>query len=221
MSTQFSWHNWVARSFARVFTRRLGVLFRRYTNGAVLNRHALHEEAEQLRQSNQDLALDPPAQVHLLMTSYVLAGYRILQDHGLSPEAARALLQQAFAGMGRRWIWLFTWLQMRLARNPLEMLRQTARRRARTDYGATFHFSETGNAEAFTLLVHRCFYYDFFRRNGHPELTLIFCAWDRNWADAIRPERDGVRFERPTTLAEGQDACRFVFRRDTRPQNPA
>ncbi len=209
------------RSFARAFTRRLALLFRRHTNGAVLNRHALDEEAEQLRQSHQDLAIDPPAEVHLLMTSYVLAGYRILQAHGLSPEEAYALLQQAFAGMGRRWIRLFVWLQMRWARDPLETLRQTARRRAWSNYGATFHFSETENAEGFTLLVHRCFYHDFFQRNGHPELTAIFCAWDRNWADAIRPERDGVRFERPTTLAEGQDACRFVFQRCAHPQNAA
>ena len=200
------------RSFARAFTCRLDMLFRQHT-GLRLNRHALEEEAEQLRQAHQTMAVDTPAHVHLLMTAYVLAGYRVLQEHGVEAQTARALLQEAFSGMGRRWIRLFTWWQMRRARDPLDSLRRTARRRARSDYGATFQFSEEGDAQTFTLHVHRCFYYDFFRRNGHPELTTIFCAWDRNWADAIDPERDGVRFERPTTLAEGHDACRFVFRR--------
>lgn len=200
------------RSFARAFTRRLDMLFRQHT-GLRLNRHALEEEAEQLRQAHQTMAVDTPAHVHFLMTAYVLAGYRVLQEHGVEAQTARALLQEAFSGMGRRWIRLFTWWQMRRARDPLDSLRQTARRRARSDYGTTFQFFGEGDAQTFTFLVNRCFYHDFFRRNGHPELTTIFCAWDRNWADAIDPERDGVHFERPTTLAEGHDACRFVFRR--------
>ena len=39
----------------------------------------------------------------------------------------------------------------------------------------------------------------------------LLCATDYIWGDAL--EKYGIRFERPTTLSEGSDACRFqLFR---------
>lgn len=215
MSTSPSWQRWVTRAFPRAFTRRLGGLYQRHTKGHRLDLQGLEEEAKRLQQAYRAMATDAPAQVHLLMTAYVLAGYRVMRAEGMAAETVRDLLQEAFTGMGGRWIRLFSWLRLRFARDPLTALRRTAQRRALSDYGSTFRFSEKDIARGFVLQVHRCFYYDFFRRNGHPELTTIFCAWDRNWGDAIEPKRLGVRFERPATLAEGHAACEFVFRRET------
>jgi len=61
--------------------------------------------------------------------------------------------------------------------------------------------------------IHRCFFNDFFRANGAAEVTSIFCALDNVWVDALHEARYGVRFARPTTLAQGADACRFQFSR--------
>ena len=59
--------------------------------------------------------------------------------------------------------------------------------------------------------IERCFFNDFFRENRAPEVTSLYCALDKVWADVLEEQRYGVRFERPTTLANGDDACRFRF----------
>jgi hypothetical protein len=41
----------------------------------------------------------------------------------------------------------------------------------------------------------------------------IFCALDSVWIDELHQPRYGTRFARPTTLAKGDDACRFQFSR--------
>ena len=61
--------------------------------------------------------------------------------------------------------------------------------------------------------IHRCLFNDFFRTRGAPELTRVFCALDSIWVDELHKPRYRVRFERPTTLAAGDDACRFQFSR--------
>lgn len=42
-------------------------------------------------------------------------------------------------------------------------------------------------------------------------MTPILCALDTVWADDLHRPAYRVRFERPTTLANGNDACRFQF----------
>ncbi|MDX1377012.1 MAG: L-2-amino-thiazoline-4-carboxylic acid hydrolase [Burkholderiales bacterium] len=64
--------------------------------------------------------------------------------------------------------------------------------------------------------IRRCLFNDFFRAHGAPELTRVFCALDSIWVDELHQPRYGVRFERPTTLAAGGDACRFEFSRAPR-----
>lgn len=61
--------------------------------------------------------------------------------------------------------------------------------------------------------IKKCFFNDFFRQHGAPELTSIFCALDLVWIDELHQPKYQVRFERPTTLAKGDDACRFQFSR--------
>lgn len=58
---------------------------------------------------------------------------------------------------------------------------------------------------------HSCGFADFFLDNDAREVLYLFCATDYIWGDAL--EKYGIRFERPTTLSEGADACRFqLFR---------
>jgi hypothetical protein len=59
--------------------------------------------------------------------------------------------------------------------------------------------------------IQQCFFNDFFRANGAPEVTPIFCAMDYLWAEELEQPHYGVRFDRPTTLAQGDDMCRFQF----------
>jgi hypothetical protein len=57
--------------------------------------------------------------------------------------------------------------------------------------------------------IRKCGFADFFLDNGAPEVLHLLCVQDYVWADAL--EDYGIRFERPTILAEGSDACRFQF----------
>jgi len=69
--------------------------------------------------------------------------------------------------------------------------------------------------------IRKCLFNDFFGAHGAPELTPVFCALDSIWVDELHRPRYGVRFERPTTLAAGGDACRFQFSRAARPEAKA
>ena len=57
--------------------------------------------------------------------------------------------------------------------------------------------------------VRKCGFYDFFLENGARDLLYCFCALDYVWIDAL--EKYGLKFQRPTILAEGSDDCRFQF----------
>lgn len=64
-----------------------------------------------------------------------------------------------------------------------------------------------------SVMIRRCYFNDFLRGNGAPELITVFCSCDNIWADEINKAKYGVSFHRPTLLSLGDDACRFQFRR--------
>jgi L-2-amino-thiazoline-4-carboxylic acid hydrolase len=53
----------------------------------------------------------------------------------------------------------------------------------------------------------KCGFADFFLAHDAREVLYLLCATDYIWGDALA--KYGIRFERPTTLSEGADACRF------------
>jgi hypothetical protein len=109
-------------------------------------------------------------------------------------------------------------IMLRVNRDPMLMMVSISRKKQKSVYGKTFEFEEETNvAEGiFTNKVKKCLYHDFFRANGAPEMTPVFCAYDDTWGDMLANGEYGVQFERPTTLAAGDDMCRFQFRRTTR-----
>jgi L-2-amino-thiazoline-4-carboxylic acid hydrolase len=63
------------------------------------------------------------------------------------------------------------------------------------------------------MIVNRCFYADFCRAEGVPEVTRIFCALDRALFSHISPRVHGIEFRMSnSTLADGVDSpCEFGF----------
>lgn len=55
--------------------------------------------------------------------------------------------------------------------------------------------------------IRECGLADLFLGNGCREVLYLICAADYLWGDAL--EKYHIRLERPTTLSEGADACRF------------
>lgn len=57
-----------------------------------------------------------------------------------------------------------------------------------------------------------CFYYDYFKSKGVPELTKAFCEMDIRQAECFPPQ---IEFQRKETLPTGHDRCDFrYYKRD-------
>jgi hypothetical protein len=46
-----------------------------------------------------------------------------------------------------------------------------------------------------------------------PQLTRVFCQWDKNWIEPIDLARHKISFNRPTTMGYGGKECPFIFTR--------
>jgi len=91
--------------------------------------------------------------------------------------------------------------------------------RGEVSFGRSFRYAdEVWDDRRVFVNIERCLFHEFFRRNGALEVTPILCALDNVWADELSKARYGVRFERPTTLARGDDACRFQFTKTEPPE---
>ena len=81
-------------------------------------------------------------------------------------------------------------------------------------YGKSMEFADENTDDSADMLVTRRAFHQFFVDQGEPSLTVLICAWDRNWMDVIDQSNRPVRTERPTTISTGGDCCRFRFIRD-------
>ena len=61
----------------------------------------------------------------------------------------------------------------------------------------------------FFVNVRKCGLADFFLNHGARDLLYTLCASDYTWGDGLK--KYNIGFERPTTLSQGSDACRFQF----------
>ena len=178
----------------------------------------IEDTARPIRAANQSRIVDEPSKHHLELTSLILASYRVLvpimQDH----EAMLALLRNVIAAPVRSQ--MQTYLTQRFGIDPtvpaqaFDAAAENFKQRGELRYGKAFQYEqEVQTPEQSFVNIHRCFFNDFFRANGAPELTPLFCFMDTLWADALHEGEYNVRFERPTTLAAGDDMCRFQFSR--------
>ena len=160
--------------------------------------------------------VDDPSKFHLRFMCLLLAGYHVLQSV-LPKEDALALLKKAAIEPSREDILQGVRYALDYATDPMTVLTDASKEREEEFFGQTFTFERIqDDNNAYLLHVRGCFYHKFAVENQAPELMQILCAWDWSWADAIQPEKDGFKFELPTTLGFGDDVCRFYFRRNTR-----
>ena len=61
----------------------------------------------------------------------------------------------------------------------------------------------------FFINVRKCLFADFFLAHNAQDVLYQLCVTDYVWGDALADYQ--IHFERPTTLSEGSDACRFQF----------
>jgi len=212
MNQQFEFqYRAVADGFLGVIRRHAG---ESTSVGGPLSQTILTEQAV-LEARHADWVVDEASRCHLRLTALILAAYRTLSASMSDKEEILSLLRRALIEPSRPRVRGGTAMMLDHAPDPMAAIVKVSKDREEGFYGSSFTFvRERDDAGAYLLNIEGCFYHRFFTANGAPELTPVMCDWDTNtWAEAIVPERHGFRFERPTTLGDGGDKCRFHFRR--------
>ncbi|MBI4618281.1 MAG: L-2-amino-thiazoline-4-carboxylic acid hydrolase [Planctomycetes bacterium] len=163
-------------------------------------------------ESRKTLVVDPASEGHLRSCSLVLAAHRLLAPQLPRPDQAIEVIRNAFIEAAKRMGSADDMLAAAFSgtSDPLEVYVGMAKAKETGFYGATFAFEHArDDKDAFHQDVTKCFYFDFFKAEGVPELTRMFCDSDEIWMDALNRGHFGIRVERPTTLAFGGTGCPF------------
>ncbi len=181
-------------------------------------RKGIEEQQRSIYEGNKGWVMDRASKSHLMLTSLVLASYRTLLPIVASRESAIDNIRFAFAARAKGSVRLGLYMFLRMGISPLspgkafDQISKSFRRRGEQAMGGSFiYLQDVQDGERSFVNIRRCFFNDFFRAQGAPELTGIFCSMDDLWAEELKKPKYGVRFERPTTLATGGDLCRFQF----------
>jgi len=166
----------------------------------------------------QSWVTDTHAELHLMLTSIVLATYRILSQKIPYRETVLDITRYAFFEGQQHAAAKAQFLAMvEKEPDPFAMLVKVSKYKEENQYGKTFVFERERDDEKFYFLnVHKCFYHDFFSAHNAQDLTPVFCDWDDVWGDELKDGRFGVKFERPETLGYGASMCRFQFSKTER-----
>ena len=180
---------------------------------------ALVEEIEALEkslaQTNAWRASDLQGAIFLRVSCMVLAAYRGLQPLYGNNDALLDLLRQWMVDVNfRDGMDAFLLSSFGISREDPEKawdnLRQDYIERIRSRYGQSWEYEQgIHDDQRFFINIRKCGFADFFLANDARDLLYQFCATDYAWGDAL--EEYHIRFERPTTLSEGSDMCRFQF----------
>jgi hypothetical protein len=175
----------------------------------------IKRQAQALFADRVDSLPDKKGRTVLAMCSLVLASYRSLKerldDPTLAFDTVRLTFEQTYA---KPMQWSYR-LWLRMFRDPVAKLQgMSMAKYGRRMYGKSMEFVDEKTDDGADMLVTKCAFHQFFVDHGEPSLTLLICAWDRNWMDVLDQSARPVRTERPSTISTGGDCCRFRFIRD-------
>jgi hypothetical protein len=177
---------------------------------------SVRSDASRIAEENTQLAEDPAAAGWIAFASMLLATYRSLRLSLGDEKRTVTVLGEALTGPRREQITSFIEARFGISQDaPEEAFRRVSenfKSRGEMSFGRSFRYVDDVRDDSRAFVnIERCLFNEFFRQNGAPEVTPILCALDNVWADELSKPRYGVRFERPTMLANGDDACRFQF----------
>jgi hypothetical protein len=174
--------------------------------------------ADTLFAENQCFAIDTPAASNLKIISLALATYRVLLDCAIERREALSFVKNVLVEPNRKKTAVMSKWMLRFSRDPLKLMASISKGKQTAAYGKAFDFEHNTDEmrSYFTTTVKKCLYHDFFRANGAPEMTPVFCAYDDLWGDIMATGEYGVQFTRPTTIGWGDAVCSFEFKRTPR-----
>ena len=207
--------SFVERSFRKQY---LDTLRKHLTRLSKSQKNGICQEIEQLAsksaEENDAMVVDKASRTHLYMTTLVLASYRVLLPYIKDSESLINILKDTFKVFGQRWIKLYIRLMLWFSRDPFRTMIKATKKMTENNYGKTFKFEYSGDGiNYFVITTKKCFYHDFFVANDVTELTQVFCNWDNNWFEEIKPDKHGFQVERPTTFGYGGSECPLIFTR--------
>ncbi|KAH7156683.1 hypothetical protein EDB81DRAFT_787683 [Dactylonectria macrodidyma] len=151
-----------------------------------------------------------PRAINTEFTAYMVSPYRVLKASGRSVPQIRNLLEGA---LQHTMAWSSQIVREQLDSAPdafVNLVRDSKDKEENFYVEGDFQLRRARDLpDSYSLEVHGCWYMNTLEQLGAREIGPSFCAFDRSWYDAIDPERHGVRFTRPSTIAEGADRCRF------------
>jgi hypothetical protein len=177
---------------------------------------SVRPDASRIAEENAGLAEDPAAARWIQLSSMLLATYRSLRSSLGDGKRALTVLREALTRPFEEQITSYIRARFGISQDaPQEAFHRVSenfKSRGEVSFGRSFRYVDDVRDDRRAFVnIERCLFNEFFRRNGAPEITPILCALDNVWADELGKPRYGIRFERPTTLAKGDDACRFQF----------
>jgi len=177
---------------------------------------SVRARAAMLVEQNKGRAIDDPSRQWLLLSSIVLAAYQELRPLIDDAQAVLSILRYAMTVPFAEHLTAYIADRFGISQDAPEeaftRIAENFKARGEERFGQAYTYVQEVQDEGRSFVnIQKCFFNDFFRANGVPELTLIFCAMDNLWAEELEKPCYGIRFERPTTLAQGGDMCRFHF----------
>lgn len=196
--------DWQDKSFIKVLPKNIKSLSRK-------EKEITHLRFIEIFNAEEQNITDKQSQSHQLMCAYVLASYEMMMSKSSNKQNVIEELSNALKNFGGKYIQWSMKIMLWIKRDKQKFIENAAIEKSTASYGDSFEIGEERNENQFTSIVKKCGYFDFFKRNGVPELTKIFCEWDSLWADEINKQNCGIHFKRPTTIADNNDDCRFEF----------
>ena len=156
----------------------------------------------------------------LVLCAYVLASYQKIRDHS-SPEETYEWVRTAFCKTFQAPYQFLTRIYLMVHKDPFRALSKYSMPEINYKlFGASMCFEERKQENRIDLIVTRCAFHSFFEKYGEPQLTRLFCEWDRNWMDVANASTRPIHVERPSALSVGDDQCVFQFIYDETQQRP-
>eukprot|EP00741_Cyanophora_paradoxa_P004074 tig00000767_g3956.t1 len=180
----------------------------------------------ELVEAKRGALADERSMAMLQQSALMLASYRaILPYMNMNRHEAKEVLRRPLGDEGQAIPQMLVKFRLWMSRDPMESAISMART-MEMDWGKAFEVAHDtqrtpeGRAVQHETTVTKCFYNSYFRENDAEELVPLFCGFDAVFFSALSPERHGVRFERPETLAQGAPRCLFRLARAPAPPGP-
>ena len=177
---------------------------------------AVRERMTKLIDQNKARIIDAPSRQWLLLCSMILAAYQellpLIGDEQIALSILRKVMEAPFKEGLTGYIADRFGILQDAPEEAFNRIAENFKARGEKRFGQTYTYVQEVQDEGRSFVnIQKCFFNDFFRANGMPEVTPIFCTMDNLWVEELEKPQYGVRFEHPTTLAGGDDMCRFQF----------